>query len=142
MYCTIEDIIGNIPEKTVRELTSDSDSDTVNVDIVNAKINERGTYIDSYLNNQYTLPITNAQDLSILKSICIELVIFELYKRKHQYEITDTMMFNYNNTISILKEIQSGKKTLFTGHSTKSSSCIIVSKRRDNLREIERIWQI
>ena len=135
MYCTVTDIIDNMTEKTVRELTSDSDS--VNIEIVNAKINEIGSFIDSYLNNQYTLPIINEQDLTILKSICIELVAFGLYNRKHQYSITDDMMFRYNNTIAILKEIQSGKKTLFTGHPTNNSSVIIVSRRRDNLRFIE-----
>ncbi|MFN3328513.1 MAG: phage protein Gp36 family protein, partial [Fervidobacterium pennivorans] len=57
MYCTISDIIRDVTEKTLRELTDDSDVPVnYNTTLIESKIMEASHYIDGYLVERYPLP--------------------------------------------------------------------------------------
>ncbi len=109
MYCTIEDILADISETILIELTNDS-SDVVGYDsdMVKNKIGSISQYMNAFLKGRYPLPISDEGDLEILKPIAVSLVVCELYQRRMQHEISDALVLRKNNALKDLKNIQSG----------------------------------
>lgn len=116
MYCTITDIIADITEKTLMELTDDSDvPQNYNQQLIEAKIEEASKYIDGYLVERYPLPITDAMDLEILRSICVSLVVTELYRRRIGLDYSESLQRRRDEAIDNLDKIQRGIIKLNTG---------------------------
>ena len=115
-YCTINDIIDDIGFRAVLELTDDRDPPVeINQALVNKKIDEASTYIDSYIYERYPMPITNAEDLEILKRICVALVVTELYFRRLGLDYSDSLQARRKEALDNLDKIQKGIIKLKSG---------------------------
>ncbi len=116
MYCTINDIIADITEKTLVELTDDSPiPQNYNADLIQAKIREASEYIDSYLVERYPLPITDDSDLEILKGICVTLVVTDLFRRRLGLDFSESLQRRREEAIDNLSKIQRGIIKLRSG---------------------------
>ena len=125
MYCTIQDIADDITELTLIELTDDNKENSVNEDIVNAKISANSIYIDSYIQSSYTLPIA---DNLILKNICISLVVCDLYQRRLGLDYSESLVNRRSVANKTLEKIQSGVITLVVISNEEQSSFYLTSK--------------
>lgn len=109
MYCTVENIASDLSLKTLIELSNDYDgAETVNYELVEGVINDQSIYINSYLKGVYPLPIINSEDLVVLKSICISLVVCALYTKRIQLDYPDSLISRRKNAITDLEKIQKG----------------------------------
>ncbi|MFP4528524.1 MAG: phage protein Gp36 family protein [Candidatus Kapaibacterium sp.] len=80
MYCSFRDIVNEIGEYRLIDYSNagNRDADTVNEAFVNDRIDTAGTIIDSYIRGVADLPISDEDDLRILRSLCITLTVTDL----------------------------------------------------------------
>ena len=109
MYCTITDIADDITEVTLIELSDDLNENSVNEDLVNAKIVEMSNYIDSYLAGSYSVPV---QDNSITKGVCVSLVVCDLYQRRLGLDYSDSLVSRRSIAIKTLEKLRTGIMSL------------------------------
>jgi phage gp36-like protein len=102
MYCNKADILTRMTAIDLAKLTDDVNGTVVNDSLVNSLIESQSNLIDGYLRGRYPLPITS----TILTTICIDLVCYELYKRRSR--ITESIAKSYEYAVSRLNKIQSG----------------------------------
>ncbi len=103
-YCTLTDITENIPTTMLAQLSNDTTPATVSEDIVNQFITDSSAIIDSYLRGRYTLPLNNTH--TILKKICIDIIKYELYKRRNI--VNESVNIIYKDAIATLDKLQKG----------------------------------
>lgn len=112
-YCTYEDIQGHIPEARLVEVTDDlapNASGEVKVAIVEKAIKESSTLIDSYVRKRFPRPFQSVPE--VLRMVCVDLSIYNLYERVTELNITDGMKLRYDNAIELLKRIADGKQDI------------------------------
>lgn len=110
MYCSIDDLINRITERTLINLTQDtSPATTVNQEIANDNIAIADDLINSSLRNKYKLPLSNIPNL--IKQISADITIYRLYCRRPQ-NVPENYKKNYEVALQILKDLQSGAKVL------------------------------
>lgn len=125
MYCSVQDIIEDLTENVVAQLSNDDDPSMVNHNIVNKYISEASQIIDGFLRSRYELPLHNEH--AILKKVCIDLVKYELYKRRGK--VYEDVLNLYKDGISVLEKIQKGMITLDEGTAETRPGFYLVSER-------------
>ena len=138
MYCSIDDLINRITERTLINLTQDtSPATTVNEEIANENITIADDLINSSLRNKYKLPLSDIPNL--IKQISADITIYRLYCRRPQ-NVPENYKKNYEVALQILKDLQSGSKKLdlpsSLGDSVSSSvnSALYVTDKADEDR--------
>lgn len=126
MYCTNQDIVDDLTEKVVAQLSNDEEPNIVNEEIVGKYISESSQLIEGYLRGRYKLPLANEQ--AILKKICVDLVKYELYKRRGK--VFDNIQNLYKDGIATLEKIQKGMITLDEGTAETRPGFFLVSERK------------
>lgn len=130
MYCTISDIIAEITEAQLIRLTNDyDDAHSVNESMVESKIVEVSSYIDSAIRRHYVVPITDEDDLKFLKPICVDLVVCALFQRRFPIEYSDALSSRRKAAINEVEKIQRGTTQLVSGTSESKPSYFKVSTR-------------
>lgn len=112
-YCTYEDIKGHVSEARLVEVTDDlspNATGTVNVEIVEKSIKESSTLIDSYVRKRFPRPFQSVPE--VLRMVCIDLSIYNLYERVTELNITDGMKLRYDNAIKLLIRIADGEQDI------------------------------
>ena len=110
MYCSIEDLISRVGEKTVINLTNDTTpATTVNSAIAEENIVIADDLINSSLRNKYKLPLPAVPNL--VKQLSADITIYRLYCRRPQ-NVPENYKKNYEVALQILKDLQSGAKVL------------------------------
>ncbi len=120
MYCSIEDILQSMDERLVAQLTNDSNPNSIDIDILQGIIDANIEFINGYLRGRYPLPLSN-QHL-ILKQLAVELVKYDLYKRRDR--LTDRIIEQRKDAINTLQNIQKGNITLNEGSGENRPSAI------------------
>jgi phage gp36-like protein len=115
-YCTVEDIKAEIGLKDIENLTTNSgELVKYREERLTSIIDNRTKFCNGFLRTRYPLPFTGDTD-GIVKSICIMLVIYDLYSAAShipkKYEDYET------KAIERLKDIQRGVIILDTGDET------------------------
>ncbi|AVX39768.1 gp436 family protein [Yersinia massiliensis] len=114
MYCTLADLLEQIPERTLIQLTNEEmDFDTpatVNADIVASCTRYAGELIDAHLRGRYTLPL--AEVPTVLRDIAITLSRYRLYARRPEGDLPDTVKDDNKEARRQLEAIRDGKLTL------------------------------
>lgn len=126
MYCTIQDIKDDLTEKVVAQLSNDENPNEVNEEIVSKYIAESTQLIDGFLRSRYELPLRNEH--AILKKVCIDLVKYELYKRRGK--VFDSIQNLYKDGISTLEKVQKGMIILDEGTPETRPGFFLVSERK------------
>lgn len=105
MYCTTEDLLAQVPERTLIELTSeemDFDSPaTVNTRVVDSCIRYADELIDAHLRGRYILPL--AEIPTVLRDIAITLVRYRLYARRPEGDLPDTVKDDHKEALRQLR---------------------------------------
>ena len=112
-YCTYEDIEGHIPDARLVEVTNDiapNATGTVVVEIVEKAIKESSTLIDSYVRKRFPRPFQSVPE--VLRMVCVDLSIYNLYERVTELNVSDGMKLRYDNAIKLLIRIADGEQDI------------------------------
>lgn len=112
-YCTLEDIRGHISEARLVEITDDTHPNatgSVQATVVEKAINESSDIIDAYIGKRFKLPLPGIP--SVLRTICVDLSIYNLYERVTEMDISEGMKLRYNNAIKMLERIAEGEMSI------------------------------
>lgn len=134
MYCTVTDIETYYLNKS---FDNDEDQYVSNSD-VDAFIAAESSMIDAILSMRYSLPITNTNDLRILKSICEKLVVGTVddILRDRDNDGKFTRQRDTRKEANLwLDMIKDGKMRL---NSTQKSSPIFFNKTDSNGNDVEK----
>ena len=79
-YCTQEDILKQLDEETLIQLTDDAGAGEIDTDVVDRAIADADEEIDSYLAIKYSLPFSATPNL--VRRVSVTLAIGNLYSRR------------------------------------------------------------
>jgi len=108
-YCTEADIINQLPEEKLIELTDDDGDGVADTGVVDKAITDADTEIDGYLSGRYTLPFSSAPP--ILNKLSVDIAIWNLYSRKKTV-LDEVREKRYNAAVAMLKLIAKGEVKL------------------------------
>jgi phage gp36-like protein len=102
-YCTKADLLQNLDEEILRQLTDDDTTGVVNDEIVSGAIDDADAEIEGYCSG-YTLPFNPVPRL--IKKISVDITLHNLFGRRHNEpkEVSD----QYTKDIKILENITRG----------------------------------
>lgn len=114
-YCTREQLIVDIPERTITQLSNDDpQATTPNWEIVDKSIQYAGDLVNGFLRSRYTLPLASFDTLLTIWTTAI--ARYRLYSRRAEgKELPPTVVANYDDAIASLKLVQNGKLNLGVG---------------------------
>lgn len=119
MYCTLADILNQIPEETVIQLTDDDNLGVVDQVKVDEAIANAGAVIDGYCSARYLIPFETVPP--IIKPIAVDLVIYNLYARRVE-TMPEVRAANQKNATKLLVDISTGKIMLGSMAATAATS--------------------
>lgn len=109
-YCTVNDIINDITELTLAQLT-DEDGMVVNEGVVNVLIADADSLIDGYCGARCKVPFTPVPPF--VAALSRKIAIYNLYARR-QEDMPPLRQTQYEDAIERLKDVSGGKLKLDT----------------------------
>ncbi|KFX07751.1 Mu-like prophage FluMu protein gp36 [Pectobacterium betavasculorum] len=114
MYCTLADLLEQVPESTLIQLTNETVGfdapPPVNTTVVDSCIRYADELIDAHLRGRYTLPLTEIP--TVLRDIAVTLTRYRLYARRPEGTMPDTVKDDNKVATRQLVEIRDAKLTL------------------------------
>jgi phage gp36-like protein len=110
MYCTLEDIKKAIPEDNIVQLTDDKNLGEIDETKVLDAIEYAEQLINGYLRGRYPVPLEPAPEL--IKRLAVDLAVFQLYCRRFELDMPQSMIDRRKEIIRLLEQIQAGKVLL------------------------------
>lgn len=107
-YSDKDDILLQIPEEDLAELTDDTDGSTVDDAIVDAMIAKADNQINSYCRGKNTLPF-DTDETPRVKDWSVSLAIWNLYKRRVDLAMPDAIETDHDDVITELKGVRDQK---------------------------------
>jgi len=104
-YSTKADIILELSEVTLGELTNDTTGGTANDAVVTRCIENADTEIDSYIRGKNTVGGTDV----ILRKRSVDIAIYYLYARRQRDNLPDTIIAGYEAAMTWLRAIRDNK---------------------------------
>lgn len=106
-YSTQADLLNQLSEQELVELTDDARTGAVDAAKVTAAIKTADATIDAYAGGRYSVPLAVSDKV---KALSVDLAIYELEKRRRR--IRPDSQAAYNAAIAFLKDVASGKAVL------------------------------
>jgi len=108
-YTALDNIVNQISENTVIQLTDDYQSEAVDGERVDEAIANADAIIDGYCSTRYVVPFNPVP--AIIAKCALDIAIYNLYARRVEVmpEVRDK---NYNNAIKLLQAISKGDVNL------------------------------
>ncbi len=103
-YCAQSDILDQLDEDRLIQLTDDEDAGTADADIVTKAIADADAEIDSYCGTRYDLPFSPAP--AIIRKLSVDVAIYNLYARRKG--APEDRQKRYDNAVRILRDISKG----------------------------------
>jgi len=107
-YSTQTDILQELDQATLIQLTDDNGTGGVSAAVVTAKIADADAEIDGYCGQRYTVPFATVPP--IIKRASIVIAVKNLFGRRRG--APESRRQDYDDMIRFLKDISSGKATL------------------------------
>lgn len=108
-YCTLADLLDQVPERELIQLTDDEDTGELQQGYVDAAIRDATDIINGYVRGRYgTFPADQVPGL--IRTLCVDIALYELYKRRlgHRMDRNDPWYIRYQDALAMLKDIQKG----------------------------------
>ena len=107
-YCTKADILEQMENDVLIQLTDDEDAGVVDDDKVTRAIANADAEIDSYCGTKYTVPFTTVPPIILMVSV--DIAIYNLYSRRRG--APESIKERYDDRIAFLKSVSKGEATL------------------------------
>ncbi len=110
-YITIDEMVKEIGESRLLQLTDDERTGVIDEGIVTAAIESAESTFNAYARTRYALPVPATQ---LVKKICKQLARYELESRRATSEETIARLQKtyYTPNLNLLKDVQAGKAGL------------------------------
>lgn len=105
-YSTQSDLLEQISEDELIELTDDAAAGVVDTDAVTRAIVDADAEIDGYCGKRHTVPFTTVPE--IIRKLSVDLSIFNLYARRSHLEVPDSRQKRYDAAIRFLRDVARG----------------------------------
>jgi phage gp36-like protein len=125
-YTNITNLRKYMPPETIRQLTDDSGSGVIDTDIVDEMIDQAQKFIDGFLQGRYPADMDDADVPAMITDICTKLTAYNLYRRKLQLTLPETISKDYSLCVKTLNKIQEGKISPFP---TANEPAVIVGNK-------------
>ena len=109
-YSAKADIQKVLSDTTLAQLTDHVNGTTIDDAKITQAIGDADELIDAYLRGRYTLPFSSMP--TVVKQISVDIAIFNLYSKRPEREMPETIRARYRDALRLLSDIQSGKATL------------------------------
>lgn len=107
-YSVQDDLLQQISEEELIQLTDDDRTGLVDSSRVGRAIEDADAEINGYLAKKHTVPIATVPDL--VRNMSVTIAIYNLYSRRD--EIPESRMKRYRDMIKLLENISKGVVTL------------------------------
>jgi len=111
-YSTLADIKNVVPEASIVQLTDDVGTGTVDQAKVDKAIADADELIDSFLRGQYATPLSPVP--GVVNKLSVDIAVFNLYSRRPEAEMPETVLVRYREAVRLLERIQRGLALLGT----------------------------
>jgi phage gp36-like protein len=107
-YCTQDDILEQIDEDVLIQLTDDDNVGDVDATKVTAAVAGADALIDGYCGKRYTVPFSTVP--SLVEKFSVDIAIYNLYGRRKG--APDDIRTRYKDAVDFLKGVASGSNSL------------------------------
>lgn len=106
-YCTQADLLNQITNAELIQLTDDAGTGTLDTAKVDAALAAASATIDAYAGARYTLPLQASEKV---KQLCLDLAIYELEKRRRR--LREATVAARDAAIAFLRDLAAGRAVL------------------------------
>ena len=103
-YVTIQEVKLAFGEAQLEQLT-ESTPDNLNLELIEAVNAQAVGEVHSYLQGVYELPLT-VSDEPMIVSLVLDLMKYRLFKRRDQWNLSDSALALYKQIVSLLEKIR------------------------------------
>ncbi len=103
-YSTQTDLLEQIPEDELIQLTDDADAGAVDADAVTRAIADADAEIDGYCGSRYGVPFASTPVM--IRKISVDIAIYNLYARR--MGAPEDRKERYDNAIRFLRDVSKG----------------------------------
>ena len=107
-YCTQADLLEQISQDKLIQLTDDDDAGIVDSDMVTRAIADADAEIDSYCGTKYDIPFSPVPVM--IRKVSVDIAIYNLYTRRQG--APEDRKERYDDAISFLKDVSKGIASL------------------------------
>lgn len=108
-YCTQADLLEQIEESELVQITDDADAGALDDSVVARAIADADAEIDSYCAARYTLPFALVP--AMIRKVAVDIAIYNLCSRRGR-NVLDTRKARYDNAVRFLKSVSAGDVSL------------------------------
>lgn len=107
-YSSQTDLTNEIGEATVRELSDDLNSGSIDSDKVNRAISNADAVIDAHIRSHYSVPLSSTP--ALIRKLSVDLATFNLYSRRGAlFDIPNWIDTRQKDAMKMLASIRDGK---------------------------------
>lgn len=106
-YATQTDLLNQLTQAELIQLTDDAGSGSVDTAKVDAAIAAASATIDAYAGGRYSLPLQTSEKI---KQLCVDLSIYELEKRRRR--VREATQAARDAALSFLRDLSAGRAVL------------------------------
>ena len=121
-----------MPPEIIRQLTDDSGSGVIDEAIVDELIDMAQKFIDGFLQGRYPADMDDEDVPAMITDICTKVTAYNLYRRKLQLTLPETIVEDYKFAVKQLTKIQEGKISPFV---TASEPAVVVTNKTSLTRD-------
>jgi phage gp36-like protein len=129
-YCSLSDLIKAETETALIQLTDDAGAGAVDETVINDAISVTGDEIDARLRGRVTVPDTVPD---MIKLIAVELVVWNLYRRRFSNNMPDAMLSRRKQALADLDRVAKGEIRITDEQATEKIAASIRVKTRDRI---------
>lgn len=108
MYCVLADILEQLSERELIQLTDDQDLGLVDASVVDRAITDADAEIDGYCGTRYPVPFLPVPGM--IRKVSVDLAVYNLYARRRG--APEDREKRYNNAVRFLKDVSGGRVSL------------------------------
>jgi phage gp36-like protein len=117
-YCTQADILLQLDQDILIQLTDDDNEGSLDADNVTAAIADADAEIDAHCQGRYDIPLTPVP--AMIKKVSVDMAIYHLYSRRQ--EVPEVRKDRYKNAVGFLEKVMKGSITLGADEPTVSTT--------------------
>lgn len=108
-YCTQEDLVNQIEEALLKQLTDDAGADEIDEDIVARAIADADATIDSYCQGRYSVPLSPVPEK--IRELSVDIAVYNLYSRRGRV-VPEVRKDRHQAAVRFLERVAEGKIAL------------------------------
>lgn len=140
MYCTLEDLLKQVSEGVLIELTDDEGLGAVNQERVDRAVEDAAALIDSYASARYPTPLDPVP--GVLRKIAVDIALYNLFARRGYDEDSadKAVLDRHKAALAFLQHLSKGLVSIGVSQPPAEGGAAIQSGGRVFSRDTMRSW--